>query len=837
MAIKDVESKCWILALFVRDDGERFLLGDGSYEFSEKQLHFAANTMANDVVEVQGNDGYLLAGQVRRPSTQTFDGYVGDSSTSKAVVEERRRAFFEFFRKNFFYKVIYIFPDGSAIQRKRGFLVDAPEVKEIRQIYPEYHVALNFEDINYYYYDEDSDGQEIYGKSATINLNSVAQSGGLIWLLPSEVTLTGEGTNFTLSGTVNGTALTSAELKGDTYQQTYSGKNLFAMPSSQTVNGVTMTVHNDGTFDLSGTASATGIFYVIKPLSETDLIGGDTYTLHIPQDMQWALPIFVQSSQADGTYSKQLIAGGLQTGISKTAVLENPDTQYVKFIIQVVNGNTYNLQNFYVQLEAGSTATSYEPYTGGIPAPNPDYPQEVQTATGRQLITLANGSQSQEYEVNLGKNLWGGLPSVSRTTSGIVFTNNEDGTITANGTAGSQTAHSMTSSEARESGRYISLDAGTYTLSAEDLGIGFIEAVKAADGTAIIDNAGTFTLDSTTDVFIRARVNSNSGTINTTIKPQLEKGSTASSYASYFEPIELCKIGDYQDRIYKSGDGWYLHKEVEHLSLAITNMNNYEDAPGWSSVENIREYIGTGIVGPIVSATDYCSNITSSATIGGIRMNTNSSNAVIYLPPAVWGSSFTQTYWKTNYPNLTLELYYGIAVTPSQTDTQITNTALIAQLNALAAATTYNGSTNFTVDGNGNLAAILAVEVEAVGGGGVEWDENGAVWEEGKPSYSIISVDSIDNVYPVLTITGRTVNPVLTDVTTGTVFQYNGTITESQVLRVDMMNKTATLNGVSVIGNVTGDWLYLAPGNNRVTYTADNADAPNATVEWQEIVG
>ena len=27
-----------------------------------------------------------------------------------------------------------------------------------------------------------------------------------------------------------------------------------------------------------------------------------------------------------------------------------------------------------VQIEFGSTATDYEPYTGGIPSPNPDYP-------------------------------------------------------------------------------------------------------------------------------------------------------------------------------------------------------------------------------------------------------------------------------------------------------------------------------------------------------------------------------------------------------------------------------------------------------------------------------
>lgn len=178
--ITSVTPACWILALFVRDDNERFLLGSGAYEFQEKQQHFIANTIQNDLVEIQGNDGSLLAGQVRRASTQTFDGFIGDATTTKPQVEQYRRNFIAFFAKNHFYTVIYVFANGSAIQRKRGFLVDAPEVKELWQRFPEYHVGLSFEDVNYYQYDEDSEGQEIYGKTATVTPSGV-QSGGEVW--------------------------------------------------------------------------------------------------------------------------------------------------------------------------------------------------------------------------------------------------------------------------------------------------------------------------------------------------------------------------------------------------------------------------------------------------------------------------------------------------------------------------------------------------------------------------------------------------------------------------------------------------------------------------------
>jgi len=181
MNLDQITLQGYILTLFIRDDGERFLLGSGAYEFNKKQLQFSANDYQNDIVEVQGNDGMLLAGQVRRSTTQTFDGYVGDSTVSRPDIEQYRRDFIAFFRKNYYYKVVYIFHDGTAIQRRQGFIVDAPEVKELYQFHPEYHVALNFEDVNYYSYLEDTNGNEIYLQTAVVPITAGVQDGGLIW--------------------------------------------------------------------------------------------------------------------------------------------------------------------------------------------------------------------------------------------------------------------------------------------------------------------------------------------------------------------------------------------------------------------------------------------------------------------------------------------------------------------------------------------------------------------------------------------------------------------------------------------------------------------------------
>lgn len=195
----NLNAKCYIIALFIRDDGERLRLGDGVYEFIEKQLHFAADKISNTTVDVQGGNGVLLAGQVRRSSTQTFKGYVGDSGMSKVEVQTARREFINFFREQHYFEVIYVMPDGSAIKRQRGFLVNAPEVKDIRQMEPQYSVGLSFEDVNYYRYNEDDEGNELYGQEALLPLYNAPTGGfdwdeqGLIWDELGAVSLPGVG--------------------------------------------------------------------------------------------------------------------------------------------------------------------------------------------------------------------------------------------------------------------------------------------------------------------------------------------------------------------------------------------------------------------------------------------------------------------------------------------------------------------------------------------------------------------------------------------------------------------------------------------------------------------
>ena len=65
-------------------------------------------------------------------------------------------------------------------------------------------------------------------------------------------------------------------------------------------------------------------------------------------------------------------------------IVANSDYVYVGLYFNATAGHqtTYQQlieQGVKIQLEIGSTPTDYEPYTGGIPSPNPEYPQEIKS--------------------------------------------------------------------------------------------------------------------------------------------------------------------------------------------------------------------------------------------------------------------------------------------------------------------------------------------------------------------------------------------------------------------------------------------------------------------------
>ena len=221
-------------------------------------------------------------------------------------------------------------------------------------------------------------------------------------------------------GDVRG-GLAQVTAKGHAEQVSTTGKNLLPREaiSSSVVDGVTFEENQDGSFTANGTATA-NIGFAIGYTSPDDSLSEGTYTLSgCPaggSQNTYSLRYFNNSTQIS-TYDYG--NGGIRTLTSEQASKWNACWVYI------MSGTTVNNLTFRPQFELGSTATDYEPYTGGLPSPRPDWEQPIEVVRGRNLLDeqweLGNvyGSNSttrirskavlqieagRTYSVSLGKN-------------------------------------------------------------------------------------------------------------------------------------------------------------------------------------------------------------------------------------------------------------------------------------------------------------------------------------------------------------------------------------------------------------------------------------------------
>lgn len=170
---------------------------------------------------------------------------------------------------------------------------------------------------------------------------------------------------------------------GKSEQKQYSGKNLIdcTLNTSTVYNAAYTKLDVGGRYSVIGTPSdQSGVnFY-------TGTLEPGTYTLSC-------------------TMESGSLLGNINIVITDVIANCMFNNGHVSFTLQEASkinlwndyGATYNTNlnaTFAIQIEKGSTATSYEPYTGGIPSPNPDYPQEIKRVVNPTVkITNEDGTQ------------------------------------------------------------------------------------------------------------------------------------------------------------------------------------------------------------------------------------------------------------------------------------------------------------------------------------------------------------------------------------------------------------------------------------------------------------
>lgn len=527
--------------------------------------------------------------------------------------------------------------------------------------------------------------------------------------------VSGSGTQIELEGTGEGYSLESVTMNGDTQQQTYSGKNLLFCRDTYNANGVDTVLQSDGSIVCTGRTTASwGYNWRPYQAALPKTIPAGTYTFSRSGTTTGSIAYVLYDSAKN-----QIASFNITSGNTSVTVTTTVDAYYDSGSVGQIGGTGAAVdRHYYLQFEASSTPTTFEKYVGGTASPNPDYPQVVQTVTGRQVVTVTDGgSESQEYEINLGKNLNGGYPSdYSSSSGGISYVNNADGTISVAAGTTTSNSNSVNSSAASSQGRLLRLSAGTYTVSGStsNIRIGVADSAGTQLATSTNGIPDTFTINTETLAFVRAQIPNGTTVSATTLYPQLEKGS-ATTYAPYFTPIELCKIGTYQDYIYKSGDDWYVHKEIGKLladvaSGYIGSGDNYTNisyfvfdmAPDAKYYNQYSNNLGYKCTHATPKVHTSGSTWDTSALIGGISMDA--------APTKYWLGFQKGTTLADMKSYLSGMLVYYPLATP--TDTIITNSALIAQLDALSSAQTYDGITIISVTSQ-NLASSLEVTAEA----------------------------------------------------------------------------------------------------------------------------
>lgn len=205
----------------------------------------------------------------------------------------------------------------------------------------------------------------------------------------TSATQTGTGTSFAIDGST-ATPIARAELDGDASQATYTGKNLCPLDTYDAsvecnvnykadIPAGSYTVSFDLTSFEMGTNTSFNINMQFRDADSTIII--DPAVLKI------------EASTSLGRKSYNFSLSTASSSLSQNNI-RIAATQYN-------NGARAVITN--IQIEAGSTPTAYEPYVGGIPAPNPSYPQTVNVVTGTQTITVSDGgTNSQSYTIDLG---------------------------------------------------------------------------------------------------------------------------------------------------------------------------------------------------------------------------------------------------------------------------------------------------------------------------------------------------------------------------------------------------------------------------------------------------
>ena len=366
--------------------------------------------------------------------------------------------------------------------------------------------------------------------------------------------------------------------------------------------------------------------------------------------------------------------------------------------------------------------------------------------TSNTIMKLNLDTTTSSQVTTTGKNLFNNTNS-SSSQNGITYTKNSDGTITANGTAVSTSYYNFSTQ---------TLQAGTYMFSGCPSGGSVSTSYKIVaefDGRSAVDigNGKSFTLNEETTlnpvyIEIRSGVQVN----NLVFKPMIETGSTKTDFEPYTggQPapspsypqtihtingdntitisnsnntksqtysvnlgnVELCKIGDYQDILFKNtiNSPYYnvnlqLNKWYKYNNIGKTVLNGSENWNQWGTDTFYITKLSSVRTG-LSNYFKYNSTVTGASQLnnGEFFIHDNIHHNVVIFKNT---SYTTVADFKTWLSTHNTTVYYVLA-TPTYT---LLNDTLQTQLDNLQYALAYDTQTNISQTNN-DLPFIINAE-------------------------------------------------------------------------------------------------------------------------------
>lgn len=571
--------------------------------------------------------------------------------------------------------------------------------------------------------------------------------------------------------TLNNTAeaiLNKIELIGNTEQTQYTGSQLYDFSNvarTGTKNGATYTINDDGSITITGTPTEYTSWYF-----RSQTLPAGTY--YASQELSTNANVFMQ---ALGDYAV------IGTGRSFT-INEAKSGVWYLVINNSEAGHTLNV-TMKPMLNTGTTAKPYEPYVGGIPSPNPNYPQDIHVVSGDNTIEIT------------GRNLCTGE------TEGYYI--NQAGT-----NAGKAT---------NDSGVVIETNGGYYTISTTEVQtryrVGLGNTLPALNSTAGITSSNL--KDGTSDTIVKNTAGYKYLFVNATdlTKIQIETGQTKHDFEEYQSQslplslgnLEMASIPNtnYKDVFVKEGETWYKRKAIGKKILDGTENT-------WSKLNlafqlnqafpNDGYVYGVGVMALSSHFTYhyYPSSITSLIQNG--EFGWNSGRFLTMRNDNFSTADDFKTWLGTTKPTL-----YYILTTP--TDIEITNEALIDQLEAIKNAISYNGQTNVSQTNN-DLPFILDISALELGSDHLVINNSGNIYA--KPTIDIEGTGVVD-IY---------LNDV--QILEADLSETNNIVIDTEAMEAYNPDTNALANR-----QVTGDYskIKLEPGENDLRFSGDLSKA------------